>query len=466
MFFHLECIFSQKRYMIAFLAFFGYVNMFCLRANLSMAIVEMTSNKTVVLENGTLVRRPEFEWSSQDKGFALSAFSFGYIFTVVGGLMAAKYGGATVFGVGIALTALATFLTPYLVYLDFKWFIMSRIVEGIFEAIAFSSMSELWSKWSPPEERSRLVSYSFTGVYVGLTISYPISGFVAGIWGWPAIFYTTGGAALIWSVFWLTLVKNDPASDRRMSNAERLFLTERLKNIVKDSEISYPWCDILTSIPVWTLCIVEFVFSCGYTIIILYLPLYIKDISSIDINQIGILSALPHLCAVASHPIAGYLADYFRNKKILDATQTHKLYICAGFSIGALLLNVAAFWPNFAGIIISLSIFRLFTSFSDVAFHVNVIDLSPKYSSLLIGMGTSFFTLGAILSPLFIGLMVQHHSQEEWNFCFISFSIIYLFGAALYWVLGSGKLQSWDKSSASQCTNEAEQRNDTQMEER
>lgn len=32
------------------------------------------------------------------------------------------------------------------------------------------------------------------------------------------------------------------------------------------------------------------------------------------------LSALPHLCAVISHPIAGYLADVFRNKKIISAT--------------------------------------------------------------------------------------------------------------------------------------------------
>ncbi|KAL6952447.1 hypothetical protein U1Q18_051994 [Sarracenia purpurea var. burkii] len=98
-----------------------------------MAIVEMTSNKTVVLENGTLTRRPEFDWNSEDKSFALGAFSFGYIFTILGGVIATKCGGATVFGVGIVLTAMSTFLTPYLVYLDFKWFILSRIVEGIFE---------------------------------------------------------------------------------------------------------------------------------------------------------------------------------------------------------------------------------------------------------------------------------------------------------------------------------------------
>ena len=59
-----QCIFSQKRYMIAFLAFFGYMNMFCLRANLSMAIVQMTSNETILLENGTLIEVSRYKYRS------------------------------------------------------------------------------------------------------------------------------------------------------------------------------------------------------------------------------------------------------------------------------------------------------------------------------------------------------------------------------------------------------------------
>lgn len=62
----------------------------------------------------------------------------------------------------------------------------------ILQAASFASMPEIWSKWSPPQERSTLVSYSFTGVYFGLTVSYPIAGFVAKAWGWPSIFYVTG----------------------------------------------------------------------------------------------------------------------------------------------------------------------------------------------------------------------------------------------------------------------------------
>ena len=62
--------------------------------NLSVAIVAMTENKTVHNEDGTTSYEEDFDWDSKDKGFALSAFFYGYIAThFVGGILATKYGG-------------------------------------------------------------------------------------------------------------------------------------------------------------------------------------------------------------------------------------------------------------------------------------------------------------------------------------------------------------------------------------
>jgi ACS family sodium-dependent inorganic phosphate cotransporter len=41
--------------MVATIAFFGFFNAYALRANLSIAIVAMTENKTVVLDDNTVV---------------------------------------------------------------------------------------------------------------------------------------------------------------------------------------------------------------------------------------------------------------------------------------------------------------------------------------------------------------------------------------------------------------------------
>lgn len=49
-------IWFSKRFCVAVLLFFGLINMYALRGNLSIAVVEMTSNKTIIDGNQTIIR--------------------------------------------------------------------------------------------------------------------------------------------------------------------------------------------------------------------------------------------------------------------------------------------------------------------------------------------------------------------------------------------------------------------------
>ena len=54
----------------------------------------MTENRTVHNENGSISYEKDFDWNSQEKGFALGAFFYGYVAThFIGGVLATKYGG-------------------------------------------------------------------------------------------------------------------------------------------------------------------------------------------------------------------------------------------------------------------------------------------------------------------------------------------------------------------------------------
>lgn len=68
----------RKRYLVIFLSFLGFGNLFTMRANLSVAIVAMTENVTIINEEtGTEEWTQEFEWDSKQRGFALSSFFYG-----------------------------------------------------------------------------------------------------------------------------------------------------------------------------------------------------------------------------------------------------------------------------------------------------------------------------------------------------------------------------------------------------
>lgn len=73
------------------------------------------------------------DWDSRMKGFVLSLFAYGFFLCPVGGVLAAKYGGVSIFSLGAFLTAILTLLTPFLLRLNLIFFASARILEGIIE---------------------------------------------------------------------------------------------------------------------------------------------------------------------------------------------------------------------------------------------------------------------------------------------------------------------------------------------
>lgn len=88
---------KKRRYIVVLLAFFGFFNVYSLRVNLSVAIVAMTENRTVINEQGEETWQQDFPWDSKQKGLILSSFFYGYILTqFIGGFIGAKIGGNVV----------------------------------------------------------------------------------------------------------------------------------------------------------------------------------------------------------------------------------------------------------------------------------------------------------------------------------------------------------------------------------
>ena len=94
----------------------------------------------------------------------LGAFFYGYILTQIpGGILAGKYGGKWLFGIGLFMTALLTLLTPVAANWGTVPFIILRVLEGLFEGVTFPAMHAMMAKWIPNEERGKLGSFIWAG---------------------------------------------------------------------------------------------------------------------------------------------------------------------------------------------------------------------------------------------------------------------------------------------------------------
>ncbi|XP_065218699.1 vesicular glutamate transporter 3-like isoform X2 [Planococcus citri] len=398
-----------KRYVVLFMIFIGYANMFYLHSNLGMAVVEMTSVKNITHLNGTVEQKADFDWSSREKGIILGSFSYGGLFSPIGGVLSGKFGGSRIFSIGILITALVTFFSPILLNINFYLFVVCNVVLGAFEIFSYASVTQLTSRWCPPDERSTFFSLPLVGMSLGSGVSFIVSGWIMSTWNWKILFYVSGIALFVWYWIWLLIVKNDPSEDKQISDVERSYIKEKINCNYSNEKLVYPWKKILTCVPFWIACLAKFVTGCGYTFTFMYMPQYIKDTNNIDIEKIGYISMVPQICAVISGSISGCIGDYMRSHKILSVTNIHKLLICSSTFGTAVAFMFIVLWSNLMVRIIAVSVIQFCITYALMTILVLFVDLTPKYASLLNSIANVFYTGSGIVTPILVGFIVTSH---------------------------------------------------------
>ncbi|XP_025833023.1 sialin [Agrilus planipennis] len=438
-------IWKHRRYQIAVLALFGFFNIYSLRTNLSIAIVAMTENRSVLLENGTTIYEQEFAWSSTQQGVILSSFFYGYITTqVLGGFVSERYGGQKFFGLGIFITAALTLLTPVVAKYSYEGLITLRVIEGIFEGVTYPSIHAVWARWAPPLERSRLTTIGYSGSYIGTVAAMTIGGVIAEEWGWESIFYFFGAIGVFWFICWWILVYENPNEDKFISQRElKYILTSLEKENEKKLNVKHPWKKILTSLPVWAIIFSHFCENWGFYTLLTQLPRFMREMLNFDISSSGILSALPYVAMSICTVLSGFLADLLLSKNWLTTTQVRKSFNCSAFLSQTVFMLAAGFLLERVGSTICLTFAVGLGGLALSGFGVNYLDIGPSHASVIMGISNTFATIPGMVSPTLTGILVPNNTEAEWRNIFYISAGIYLIGCTFYGTCASGELQEW-----------------------
>ncbi|KAG7299633.1 hypothetical protein JYU34_016620 [Plutella xylostella] len=439
------CFWRKRRLVVALLAFFGFFNVYALRVNLSVAVVAMTEPVETVLENGTVVFKPEFEWSSQTKGLVLSSFFYGYICTqLLGGWLAAKIGGNRVFAIGIGMTSLLTLFTPPLAHTSTALLVAVRVLEGLFEGVTYPCIHAVWAQWAPSNERARLATFAFSGSYAGTVVSMPVCSLLAHYTGWPGIFYVFGLLGLIWTTVWWLVVKESPEKDPHITPAELKYIQEsRGSHSLETSKVRHPWRRMLASGPVWAIVAAHFAENWGFYTLLTFLPTFMKDVFKFETSQTGWLAAVPYLAMAIVLQVAGHLADWLLSNGKLSRTNIRKLFNCGAFVAQTVFMVSAAYATSVVGCVACLTIAVGLGGFAWAGFAVNHLDIAPPHAGVLMGLSNTVATLPGIISPPLAGSIVTENTAEQWRTVFFITSAIYLVGAVIYGVFCSAEKQPW-----------------------
>jgi sugar phosphate permease len=241
-------------------------------------------------------------------GTLLSAFFWGYVLTQLpGGWLAQRLGPTRVVAAALVVTGIAACLTG--IVTDLPALLCVRVVMGIAEGFIWPSFAVLFIKWFPGGERARAVSVAQYAMPISSVLMAPLAGWMIDVVTWKNMFILQGIPAILMGLLFAWYTSDDPATDRRITEAERAFILRHRDQGTSDSGT---FGNVLARPAIWllglaSLCWIMVIFSFG-----LWMPSLIKQYLHQGYSMAGALTAVPFVFGAISMYFNARLSDKAR----------------------------------------------------------------------------------------------------------------------------------------------------------
>ncbi|XP_056641838.1 sialin [Diorhabda sublineata] len=468
----------STRYILAILGSVGLGIIYGLKVNLHVAIVSMikpvnltaledvSTNWTKLIDEETcegdtatnattqIVESGPFEWSKSTQGILLSAYFWGYIVAQLpGGRIAELFSAKWVMFFSVAINAVCTLLSPVMANWHVAALIVMRVGEGIGGGVTFPSMHVMLAHWAPPNERSVMSSIVYAGTALGTVIFMLVSGIIAGNIGWEAVFYIEGGISILWLLLWAVFIADTPQKQRFISEDERDYIETSLHHEKSDSKdntkMKMPWKAVLTSPAFLAILIAHTCSNWGWYMVLIELPLYMKNVLNFKISENAVLTAVPFLCMWVFSMILSKTLDSLRGKNIINTTVARK--VATGFAsivpmICFIILSYLKCQRIVAVVLMTIAVMSIGGMFC--GFLSNHIDIAPNFAGTLMAITNTVATVPGIIVPVFVGKLTENdESIRSWRIIFWTTVALYIVEILVYMIFGSGEEQTWNKAN-------------------
>jgi len=194
-----------------------------------------------------------------------------------------------------------------------------RILLGIAEAGFFPGIILYLSYWFPNRERAKMTAFFMLAIGLASVLGNPISGLImqyldnfAGLHGWQWLFLLEGIPSVIMGFAVLFYLTDYPRDANWLSTEQREWLVARLQDEKQQRQHRHN-ADRLVAIMqwrVWWLIAIYFTVAVGSNAGGAYFPKLIKEqFARLSTVQIGLLSAIPHICAMIGMSLFGISSD-------------------------------------------------------------------------------------------------------------------------------------------------------------
>ncbi len=412
---------TNVRYFILLMLFIVTTMNYVDRATLSMAAPAM---------------RKDLGLDAVAMGVAFSAFGWSYTaLQIPGGWMLDRYGSRIVYGIGLLLWSLFTFLqgaVGFFTGLTALWMLFAlRFLMGVGEAPAFPANSRITAMWFPNHERGRAAAIFNSAQYFALAAFNPLMGYILVAFGWEAVFYSMGLIGVALSFYWFKVVR-DPRTHPKVNQAELDFIQTGggLANLSdKKAEVKWSYVKaLLTNRMMLGVYLGQFCLNTITWFFLTWFPTFLVQAKGMSILKAGIIASVPAICGFAGGLLGGIFSDWLL-KKGKSMTFARKTPIIIGLVMsGSIIL---ANYVTVEWVVVGVMSLAFFAKGFGALGWVVITDTSPKE---MLGMNGGMFNfcgnIASIVTPLVIGYILQ--STGSFNGALIFVGVMGMLGAMSY----------------------------------
>lgn len=271
-------------------------------------------------------------------------------------------------------------------------------------------MHNMTAQWIPPNERSKFVT-AYLGSSIGIAVCYPLFGYIIAWSSWEWVYHFSGIIGIIWYLGWYFLVYDTPAKHPKITPREQQYIQKALGSSIQLSKKeATPWKAILTERAVWMTVVAQWGGIWGLFTLMTQAPSYFNYIHGWNIKMTGILSGIPHVMRTIFALLFSIFGDYLLKSGKLSRTQVRKMAgtVCCIVN-GIFVVALAYSGCNSTAAVAFLTLGTAFHGAVSTGPLANIVDLSPNYAGVVLGISGMIGVLPGFISPIIVGILTYQN---------------------------------------------------------
>ena len=369
----------------------------------------------------------DFNWSEKDYSNIVMAFSAAYAIGLLGfGRLIDKIGTRLGYTISIIIWSIAAMMHAFAK--STFGFGVARTALGLGEAGNFPAAIRAVAEWFPKKDRALATGIFNSGTNIASIIGPPVIAWIFVSYGWHQAFIWTGSLGFIWMIFWLYFYEI-PARQKRLTKEEFDYIHSDTTENATNNRVS--WFKILSIRQTWAFVLGKFLTDPIWWFYLFWIPSYFNTTYSLDIKKSAVYVSTVYVVAGFGSILGGHLSGWFIKKgwPVFKARKTAMLiFACCVVPI-VLVRFTSDIWAAVA--LISLA------AAAHQAWSANIFttasDMFPKKAvSSVVGIGGMAGSVGGILFPLLIGILLDHF--KSLHILSTGYNIIFVICGSAYWL--------------------------------